>query len=170
MDVKRIKELIDLFADTDLGELNFSEEGCRLRLVRHTATQARNQESTVGSGARGLPAKPATDVGEPLALRPVRAEAAGPMVADTKVGSTDVVAPLHGVLHLTAAPDEPPYVKVGDPVQVGQVLGMLEAMKMFHTLKSDVEGFVAAVLVASGSEVGAGQALFRIDQEPCSTR
>lgn len=160
MDVKRIKELIDLFADTDLGELNFSEDGCRLRLVRHTAAPAKNQESTVGSDARGLPAKPAADV----------VEAAGPVAADTKVGSTDVVAPLYGVLHLTPSPDEPPYVNVGDAVKVGQILGTLEAMKMFHTLKSDVEGFVAAVLVASGSEVGAGQALFRIDQEPCSTR
>ena len=159
MDLKRIKELIDLFANTDLGELNFSEDGCQLRLVRHTATAAEHREYTVRSGVRGLPA---TDVAESAALRPVHAEAAGPAAADAEVGPTDVVAPLHGVLHLTPSPDEPPFVKVGDPVRVGQALGMLEAMKMFHTLKSDVEGFVAAILVASGSEVEAGQPLFRI--------
>ena len=175
MDLKRIKDLIDLFADTDLGELNFSEDGCQLRLVRHAAAPAEHRESplgtsplprlqyTVGSDARGLPANPAADVVEPSDLRPVDAEAARPpMAADAKVGTTDVVAPLHGVLHLKPSPDEQPYVKVGDPVQVGQALGMLEAMKMFHTLKSDVAGFVADILVASGSEVEAGQPLFRI--------
>ena len=146
MDLKRIKDLIDLFADTDLGELNFSEDGCQLRLVRNAATPAAHGEHTV----------------EPPALPPVHAEAAGPVAAEAAVSSTDVVAPLHGVLHLAPTPDEPPYVNVGDPVQVGQVLGMLEAMKMFHTLKSDVEGIVAAVLVVSGSEVESGQPLFRI--------
>jgi acetyl-CoA carboxylase biotin carboxyl carrier protein len=151
MDLKRIKELIDLFADTDLGELNFSEDGCQLRLVRHTAS----------SSARGLPANPAMDVVESPALRPVP-EATEPVIADPKVGLTDVVAPLHGVFHLTPSPDEPPFVSVGDPVKVGQILGTLEAMKMFHSLKSDVEGFVAAILVASGSEVEAGQPLLRI--------
>ena len=162
MDLKRIKELIDLFANTDLGELNFSEDGCQLRLVRHTAAPAEQGEYTALSGARGLPANPATDGVESPALRPVHAEAAERVTADAEVGRTDVVAPLHGVLHLTPSPDEPPFVKVGDAVKVGQILGTLEAMKMFHSLKSDVEGFVAAILVASGSEVEAGQPLFRI--------
>jgi acetyl-CoA carboxylase biotin carboxyl carrier protein len=161
MDLKRIKDLIDLFADTDLNELNFSEEGCQLRLLRHAATPAEHGEHTVRSGAAAVPANPAADGVESPAPRPVP-EAAGPGATDAKGGPTDVVAPLHGVLHLTPSPGEPPYVKVGDPVRVGQALGMLEAMKMFHTLKSDVEGFVAAVLVASGSEVEAGQPLFRI--------
>ena len=152
MDLKRIKDLIDLFADTDLGELNFSEDGCQLRLVRHTAP----------SSARGLPANPAPHIVESPAPRPVHAEATEPVTADPKVGFTDLVAPLHGVFHLTPSPDEPPFVSVGDPVKVGQILGTLEAMKMFHSLKSDVEGFVAAILVASGSEVEAGQPLFRI--------
>ena len=162
MDLKRIKDLIDLFADTDLGELNFSEDGCQLRLVRNAATPAAQGQHAARAGAQELPANPAPDVAGSPALPPIHAEAAGPVEADAAVGSTDVVAPLHGVLHLTPSPEEPPYVNVGDPVQVGQVLGMLEAMKMFHTLKSDVEGIVAAVLVVSGSEVESGQPLFRI--------
>ena len=162
MDLKRIKDLIDLFADTDLGELSFNEDGCQLRLVRHTAARAATGESAIPSNTRGLPAAAATDAVESTALHSVHTEVAGTAAADSKVASTDVVAPLYGVLHLTPSPDEPPFVKVGDPVQVGQALGMLEAMKMFHTLKSDVEGFVAAILVASGSEVEAGQPLFRI--------
>jgi acetyl-CoA carboxylase biotin carboxyl carrier protein len=82
--------------------------------------------------------------------------------SDSGAGAKDVTATLHGVLHLTPSPDEPPFVKPGDSVRAGQTLGVLEAMKMFHTLKSEFDGVLAAILVPSGSEVEAGQAVFRI--------
>lgn len=159
MDLKRIKELIDLFAASDLGEMDFSEGGCQLRLVRRTSGDAR-------PGASACIAE--TVSGKAVALAPVGGEAVTPLAACTGValdanGDTEeVVAPLHGVLHLTPSPDEPPFVKPGDPVRAGQTLGVLEAMKMFHTLKSARDGIVAAILAASGSEVEAGQPLFRI--------
>ena len=146
MDLKRIKDLIDLFAATDLGELSLSEGDCQLRLVRRASTV---------DGHRSAP-----DTVKGAVLLP--AEAVAPEALDVEVGAKDVVAPLHGVLHLTPSPDEPPFVKLGDPVRAGQTLGVLEAMKMFHTLKSDHDGVVGAILVASGGEVEAGQSLFRI--------
>ena len=152
MDLKKIKDLIDLFAASDLGELHFSEDGYRLRLVRHTSSDARPT--------------PATGAGKAVALAPVGDGAETPVTADAKSDAKDaaneVVAPLHGVLHLTPSPNEPPFVKLGDPVQAGQTLGTLEAMKMFHTLKSGHSGIVAAILATSGSEVAPGQPLFRI--------
>ena len=147
MDLKRIKELIDLFAATDLGELSFSEGDCQLRLVRRASALDRRDSS-------------AADTVRAAVFPPV--EAVAPEALDVEVGAKDVVAPLHGVLHLTPSPDEPPFVKLGDPVRAGQTLGVLEAMKMFHTLKSDHDGVVGAILVASGGEVEAGQSLFRI--------
>jgi acetyl-CoA carboxylase biotin carboxyl carrier protein len=153
MDLKRIKELIDLFAASDLSEIDFSEGGCRLRLVRRTSGDAR-------PGASASIAE--TVSGNAVALAPVGGEAVTPVALDANDDTKEVVAPLHGVLHLTPAPDEPPFVKPGDPVRAGQTLGVLEAMKMFHTLKSDHNGIVAAILAASGSEVEAGQPLFRI--------
>lgn len=146
MDLKQIKDLIDLFAATDLGELQFSEDGYQLRLVRHASVDVRH----VGSSSQAV---------APL---PVAGGDATPVTADAKDNAKEVVAPLHGVLHLTPTPDEPPFVKLGDPVQAGQTLGVLEAMKMFHTLKSGHSGTVAAILATSGSEVEAGQPLFRI--------
>jgi acetyl-CoA carboxylase biotin carboxyl carrier protein len=166
MDLKRIKDLIDLFVATDLGELNFSEGDCRLRLVRRISTQEGQTDSSSRSGASESPARPATDAIKAVALLPVRADAEAPVALDASVGAKDVVAPLHGVLHLTPSPDEPAFVELGDAVRVGQTLGVLEAMKMFHTLKSDFDGVVAAILVVSGSEVEAGQALFRITSRP----
>lgn len=146
MDLNQIKDLIDLFAATDLGELHFSEDGYQLRLVRHASVDARQASS---------PSKT-------VAPLPVGGAVATPVTLDAKGDAKEVVAPLHGVLHLTPSPDEPPFVKLGDPVQAGQTLGVLEAMKMFHTLKSGHSGIVAAILAASGSEVEAGQPLFRI--------
>ena len=146
MDLKRIKDLIDAFAATDLGELSFSEGDCQLRLVRRASTM---------DGHRSV-----TDTIKAAVFPP--AEAVAPEDLDAAVDAKDVVAPLHGVLHLAPSPDEPPFVKLGDPVRAGQTLGVLEAMKMFHTLKSDHDGVVGAILVASGGEVAAGQSLFRI--------
>jgi acetyl-CoA carboxylase biotin carboxyl carrier protein len=162
MDLKRIKDLIDLFVATDLGELNFSEGDCRLRLVRRLSRQEEHADSSSRSGVSESPVRPTTDVIKTLAPLAVRADAEAPVALDARVGAKDVVAPLHGVLHLTPSPDEPAFVALGDPVRVGQTLGVLEAMKMFHTLKSDFDGVVAAIRVVSGSEVEAGQALFRI--------
>ena len=162
MDLKRIKDLIDLFVATDLGELNLSEGDCRLRLVRRISRAQQHPDSSGRSGVSESPARPMTDGIESVALMPTRAEAVASVALDVSVEAKDVVAPLYGVLHLTPSPDEPPFVEPGDPVRVGQTLGVLEAMKMFHTLKSDCDGIVAAILVVSGSEVEAGQALFRI--------
>lgn len=155
MDLKKIKELIDLFAATGLGELDFSEGDCRLRLVR-TSPPEPGRSSSPGVAER---VEPAQDGGG-SAVTPVTVAANG--AAGGQTGAQEVVAPLHGVLHLTPSPAEPPFVKPGDRVRVGQTLGVLEAMKMFHTLQSDHEGIVAAILAASGSEVEAGQPLFRI--------
>ena len=149
MDLNRIKDLIDLFVATNLGELTLSEGDCRLRLARRI-------------GVSEPQVRPTTDAIRAVGLAPVRAEGVAPVPADASVGAKDVVAPLYGVLHLTPSPDEPPFVRLGDSVRAGQTLGVLEAMKMFHTLKSDFDGVVAAILAASGSEVEAGQALFRI--------
>lgn len=162
MDLKKIKDLIDLFAASGLGELHFSEDGYQLRLVRHTSSDARPARSSSGSRVSESVSTPATGAGNAVALAPVGGGAVTPVTADAEGNAKEVVAPLYGVLHLTPSPDEPPFVKLGDPVRAGQTLGVLEAMKMFHTLKSAHDGIVAAILAPSGSEVEAGQPLFRI--------
>jgi acetyl-CoA carboxylase biotin carboxyl carrier protein len=161
MDLNRIKDLIDLFVATDLGELNFSEGDCRLRLVRRISREE-HADRARRSGESESQARPTTDAVRAVTPGPVRAEAVAPVPPDAGVGAKEVVAPLYGVLHLTPSPDEPPFVRLGDSVRAGQTLGVLEAMKMFHSLKSDFDGVVAAILAASGSEVEAGQSLFRI--------
>ena len=161
MDLKRIKELIDLFANSDLAELNIREGDSQLHLARRSrATDA--AKTSTGSSESEIPPQPPVGDAAPTVFHPASASTAPSDDLKAKGDGREVLAPMHGVLHLSPNPDAPPFVTVGEKVQAGQTLGVLEAMKMFHSLKGDVDGVIAAVLAPSGSEVAAGQPLFRI--------
>ena len=75
----------------------------------------------------------------------------------------EIRAPLLGVFYRAPAPDAPPYVEVGDWIEPGQTVGLIEAMKVFNEIDSEIEGRVAGVLVASGELVEAGQVLVAVE-------
>ncbi|WAH55048.1 acetyl-CoA carboxylase biotin carboxyl carrier protein subunit [Pseudomonas silvicola] len=139
MNPERIKALIDLMAASDLSELSLNEGDTHLRLLRDAA------------------AVPLVAAAPQVAPSPVAPQAAPP-------AGFEACAALYGVLHLTPAPDQPVFVQVGDAVEAGQTLAVVEAMKMFHPLKAERAGTVLAVLAASGEEVAAGQAVFQLGE------
>ncbi|SDI04649.1 acetyl-CoA carboxylase biotin carboxyl carrier protein [Pseudomonas flavescens] len=141
MKPERIKALIDLMAESDLSELTLGEEGAQLRLLREH-----------GQFASACVAAPAV-ISRPASSTPQ---------VQVQVSGYQAKAPLHGIVHFTPAPDQPPFIEVGAQVKAGQTLAVLEAMKMFHPLKAEADGVVEAILAASGTEVEAGQALVRI--------
>lgn len=143
MKQEQIKTLIDALAASDLAELEYSEDGSTLRLVKLSAL-----------GAAPAARKPAA--ARRAARGTVEEEAAAPAPA-----SADCLAPLFGVVHLQPAPGEPPFVQPGQAVEAGQLLCVIEAMKMFNEVRAEREGAVQQVLVRSGQEVEAGQPLFR---------
>jgi acetyl-CoA carboxylase biotin carboxyl carrier protein len=140
MKQEQIKTLIDALAASDLAELEYSENGSTLRLVKLSALGV------------------ATAVRSPSAARKAPRQALEETAA---VASTECLAPLFGVVHLQPAPGEPPFVQPGQAVEAGQLLCVIEAMKMFNEVRSDRAGTVQQVLVHSGQEVEAGQSLFR---------
>lgn len=159
MDLQKIKALIDLVSESRLTELELVEGEDRLRIVRaarsdvappaacslsptHTLDQARGSPTP---GARSGPSTLAT--------------------AETAAGSTGhvVKAPMFGVVHLSPAPGEPSFVRVGDDVREGQKLCVIEAMKSLNVIEADRAGRIAGILVQGGQEVDVGQALFRIE-------
>ncbi|WP_122661905.1 acetyl-CoA carboxylase biotin carboxyl carrier protein [Pseudomonas viridiflava] len=146
MDQERIKALIELLAESDLIELSLTEGDSTLRLFKDAAS------GTVQSTpAKNLAAK------APKAAPKTAAKASAPVARNN-----EVKASLYGVLHLTPAAGEAPFVKVGDTVETGQTLAILEAMKMFHPLKAPHAGVVEAILATGGTEVESGQPLFRL--------
>ena len=142
MKQEQIKTLIDALAASDLAELEYSEDGSTLRLVKRSA----------------LAAAPAAR--RPAAVRKAPA-AVSAEPAPSAAAAAECLAPLYGVVHLQPAPGEPPFVQPGQAVEAGQMLCVIEAMKMFNEVRADAAATVQAVLVRSGQEVDAGQPLFR---------
>jgi acetyl-CoA carboxylase biotin carboxyl carrier protein len=141
VELSRIKALIELLAGSPIAELELSEGEDHIRLTKAGFTRAAAEPSAVA-----VPVDPP---------------------AEAATGDAgDVVAPMFGVVHLASAPGEPPFVQVGNEVAVGDRLCLVEAMKVFSQVVADRGGVVAAVLVAGGQEVDAGQPLFRIRAEP----
>ena len=147
MDLNRIKTLIDTMAASDLNEMEFSEDGWSLRLVRRLPSGEAVRSSVASVSAA------------PVRPRPARAQS---YAAPTTPASA-VAAPLFGSVHLQPAPDAPVFVSVGQAVTAGTPLCVIEAMKMFHELRAERDGTVSAILVTSGQEVEAGQQLMRLD-------
>jgi len=87
----------------------------------------------------------------------------GPMEQDESGAAHQVVAPLTGVFYLSPSPDAEPYVREGGQVNIGQVIGLIEAMKLFNEIKSDVTGTVRRLAVSDGDLVKARQVLVEVD-------
>lgn len=76
----------------------------------------------------------------------------------------DIVSPLPGVFYVAPAPDKPPYVNVGDTVEVGQTIGLVEVMKQFTEIKSEVAGTVKSVEAENAAVVNPGSVLVVVDE------
>lgn len=147
MKQEQIKTLIDALAASDLAELEFSENGSTLRLVKLSA----------------LAGVPTAAARKPSAARKAPPRAHEEQASAVPADSGECLAPLHGVAHLQPAPGEPPFVQPGQAVEAGQLLCVIEAMKMFNEVRAERAGTLRQVLVQSGQEVEAGQPLFRFD-------
>ena len=150
MDLERIKALIDLLAQSPLAEIELIEGDDKVRLVKTPASH----EGSAGVAMASAPS------GEPQTESPAPALVASSGHAESE--AQPIEAPMFGIVHLTPAPGEAPFVRVGDTVTQGQVLCTIEAMKMFNSIESEFAGTVLAILVNAGDEVESGQPLFRV--------
>ncbi len=148
MELARLKALIDLVSRTRISELEITEAGERIRICRSSL----------------LSTPPATPGSSEPRLEPAVGMKNWGAVAESlnETGEHIVVAPMFGIFHRSPSPDSAPFVKIGQMVEPGQKLCIIEAMKTFNTIASDVAGTVAEILVEGGQEVEAGQALLRI--------
>jgi acetyl-CoA carboxylase biotin carboxyl carrier protein len=133
MDLQKIKTLIDFVGRSDITELSVTERGVTVRILR-----SRMQESADAA------APPVAAVGMPLA-----ATAASPQDAPAII----VKAPLFGILHRAAGPGQAPFVRIGDRVDAGQTLFIIEAMKVFNAIAAPAAGRVVSLVEVDGDEV-----------------
>jgi acetyl-CoA carboxylase biotin carboxyl carrier protein len=147
---KHIQELIDLLKKNNLTELEMEREGVRIRVryeigPRTIATTVPEQQGTsVTMSAAQLPA------------------AVGTKTEDAS-GMITIVSPIVGTFYRSPSPDADPYVEEGDYVKKGQVLCIVEAMKLMNEIESEVDGRITKILAESTKPVEYGQALFLVD-------
>ena len=147
-----LRQLIQLVQETGIGELEVSSSG---RTVRISASPA-----TVAMGVPG---------GSP-ASRAAVAAAGGPAAAAEPANSAAppantlaITSPMVGTCYRAPAPDADPYVEVGDMVQVGQTVCIVEAMKLMNEIESEVRGRIVQILVENAQPVEFGQTLFLVE-------
>lgn len=142
LDLEEIRALIRLATEADITELDVDAPHVKVRIKK----AARNPV-------------------EPLAAKVPRPDGAIPEAASAALegGLVPITAPMVGTFYRAPKPDAPPFVSEGDEVRVGQTVCILEAMKLFNEISSDVGGRIARVLAENGAPVEYGQPLFLVD-------
>jgi acetyl-CoA carboxylase biotin carboxyl carrier protein len=145
MDLRKLKKLIDLVQESGIAELEITEGEEKVKIVKGGAV-------SVAPGPASLPAPPAPE-----------ARAAPPApAAEPEAGQEGHVikAPMVGTFYRSPSPDAKPFVEVGQAVKEGDVVCIIEAMKLMNEIDADAAGVIKAILVENGQPVEYGQPLF----------
>jgi acetyl-CoA carboxylase biotin carboxyl carrier protein len=156
MDIRKVKKLIELLEESGIAEIEIKEgeESVRISRMASGATQG----IPMYAGPSYAPPPMPAPVAAALAAAPIAAPTASPPPSVDHM----VQAPMVGTYYSAPAPGAKPFVQIGDEVKVGQVLCIIEAMKMMNQIESDRAGKVTSVLVQNGDPVEFGQPLFAI--------
>jgi acetyl-CoA carboxylase biotin carboxyl carrier protein len=150
MDIRKVKKLIELLEESGISELEISEGEESVRISRHprTAMQPPMMAAMpMMAAAPPAPATPATAAGE----------------HKPRNDDNTVTSPMVGTYYSASAPGAKSFVEIGSEIKVGQILCIIEAMKMMNQIESDKAGRVTAILAKNGEPVEFGQPLFIIE-------
>ncbi|MFO1455086.1 MAG: acetyl-CoA carboxylase biotin carboxyl carrier protein [Steroidobacteraceae bacterium] len=154
MDIRKVKKLIELLEESGIAEIEIKEGEESVRISR----------MPTGGAVAQLPMyAPQSFAAAPPAAPAGAAPAAAPAAAAPKSSDHVVQAPMVGTYYSAPSPGAKPYVEIGAEVKVGQVLCIIEAMKMMNQIECDKAGKVTAIMVQNGDPVEFGQPLFVIE-------
>jgi acetyl-CoA carboxylase biotin carboxyl carrier protein len=150
MDLRKLKKLIDLVQESGIAELEITEGEEKVRIVK----------SGVPAAASPPVAAPHAAPNAPVASAPVAPQAKEPVEA-VEEGHA-VKSPMVGTFYRTPSPDAKPFVEVGQSVKEGEIICIIEAMKLMNEIECDKSGVIKSILVDNGQPVEYGQPLFII--------
>ena len=151
MNIKELKEIIEIFENSRITEMDLERQGVRISLKKSggdTAPEIRLE--AVGTGRECLNAA---------------GEGDEPFAEEDGEAALEIRTPMVGTFYRTPAPDAEPFVEEGDIIREGDVICVIEAMKLMNEIKSEINGRVAKVLVENGQAVEFNQPLFLIEAE-----
>ena len=151
MDLRKLKTLIDLVSESGVAELEITEGEDRVRIVNR-------------NGAAPVQVHQPVTVAQPMPV-PVPAPEVAPAPAPTapQQTGTPLTSPMVGTFYRAPSPGADPFVKVGDTVKKGQIVCIIEAMKLLNEVEAEMDGTVKEVCVENGQPVEFGQSLFIIE-------
>jgi acetyl-CoA carboxylase biotin carboxyl carrier protein len=158
MENKDIKELLKLLQGTDVSEIEVERDGTKVRIKRGFAQPAEVM----------IAASPQPVTHPPQAMpQPVPAAQAAmaepPPAQDESARYVKITSPIVGSFYRSPTPEAPPFVDVGSEVRKGQVICIIEAMKLMNEIEADTDGRIVKLLVQNGQSVEYGQTLFLVD-------
>ncbi|MBI3596758.1 MAG: acetyl-CoA carboxylase biotin carboxyl carrier protein [Nitrospirae bacterium] len=150
MNIKELKELIELIQKSQIAELELEKSGVRVRIKRDRAPMVPVPMP------EEAPSAPTVPVESPLPQ-------AAPLPSTVPAGWLTLTAPVVGTFYRAPAPDADPYVEIGSTVKKGQILCVIEAMKLMNEIESEWDGKIVEILVENAQAVEYGAPLFHIE-------
>jgi acetyl-CoA carboxylase biotin carboxyl carrier protein len=166
MDFNQIQELIRMMSKYKLSEFSLKEGDFKLVIRNHTAAEGGSVATPVVVPVQQPVVTVAPPAPAPAPAAPAKSEAAPAATAaddDNNPRFQQIKSPMVGTFYRSAGPDKPPFVKIGDTVDVGSKVCIIEAMKLFNEIESELKGKIVKVLAEDASPVEYDQPLFLIE-------
>ncbi|MBC8034048.1 MAG: acetyl-CoA carboxylase biotin carboxyl carrier protein [Chitinophagaceae bacterium] len=163
MDFKQIQELIRMINKSNIGEVSIEEKGFKL-----TIRQKQDQVTQVISSSSAMPSYSPPPAQPQITLPAATAtglEKPKQLIESINPNLVTIKSPMIGTFYRSPSPDKPSFLNVGDEVTVGKVVCIIEAMKLFNEIESEVAGKIVKVLVDDASPVEYDQPLFLVEPE-----
>ena len=153
MDIRKVKKLIELLEESQISEIEIHEGEESVRISRQSATAPAAQHVMV----------PPAVMEQPVNTNVTQTQNKAPSVPE--IAGTTTSSPMVGTFYRSPSPSDPSFVEVGQKIKPGDVLCIIEAMKMLNQIESECSGTIKQILVENGQPVEFGQPLFVIDDE-----
>lgn len=162
MDLKQIKNLLNLIAESGVNEVYIEEGDFKIKVKKNSDTIQHVNSAVLPASVPTVEIPNAQRAAQPTAPATPAANPAQ-VESDKKSSGTIVKSPIVGTFYASPSPDAKPFVSVGDSVSVGDALCIIEAMKIMNEIESDVSGTITKILVKNGQPVEFDQPLFEVD-------
>lgn len=159
MNIKEIKELVKMLDGTDITELTFESEGSKVSIKKGTITSNINHQTPLMQYPSPTMTPPAI-----ASAQPNPATAKEEQIEELGPNQVVITAPMVGTFYRAPSPESEPYVEVGQNVENGQVVCIIEAMKLMNEIESEWRGKIVKILVENAQPVEYGQPLFVLEK------
>ncbi len=162
MKTSEIRDLIDFIAQSGLNEVDIETKELKLHVKREPDQKVLKASPQVMAAPVAIAPAPATSAA--AVATPVITKTEAPVAVSSKT-TVEIKSPMIGTFYRTANPDSPPFISVGDKVTKGQTVCIIEAMKLFNEIESEVSGTIVKVMVENSSPVEYDQVLFVVEPD-----